>query len=114
MRHEKFRAQEHAPEIHGDFPVPFFNVCILYGLVDLDCGIVEQDMHLAKNAERFAYQIPYRFGIGYVGFDRVRFTRHLLDPLRRIERARKVDIGDNHAGAFACKLDCGGTPDAGP
>src|ERR1019366_6983199 len=51
MRKKSARTEEHATHIHSHLPVPFFRRGIHHGFVDLDCGIVHEDMELSKHLD---------------------------------------------------------------
>ena len=102
------------PPRFTDLPVPLLDAGIFSRLIDLNRGVVEQNVYFRENAQRFLDQVLDRFRIGHVGFNGMRLPSDLLDALDGFECAGEIDICHNDQRAFARKLDGRSPADAGP
>ena len=105
MGQRELGAEERSPCVHRHDAIPFVWARVLDRRLELDAGIVHEDVELAESLGGFVDQVPCAVGIAHVGDDRDD-ARVLLDRfdeacVQRIGALGGEASGDRRADAAA-------------
>ena len=108
-----FQAQEHAPEVDGDDPVPFLfgdvggRFWLLFGT-----GVVEGVVQAPESVHCLGERALHVLAAGHVAVDGEGLAAEVLDHPDRVPIALLVDVGNHDVGSFPGERQCGDAADA--